>query len=176
MGNIDGNGKVLWKSKGRRSRSCGLGLGLGEGLRTCQLPSGLGLGDALQLPKEDLAGALRVFRTPEASTVRRLCAAEPLRTIAAILPGSKWSWLLLRTVLQNALSEVTKIYAPLKLRVFVDDITALVKGRNKEVAETAKKVMKNLKEEVEKKGVKLSVTENGKEGKSKMIASCGSIQ
>ena len=36
----------------------------------------------------------------------------------------------------------------------------------------AKKVLKKLKEELEKKGLKLSVTENGKEGKSKMIASC----
>ena len=58
-----------------------------------------------------------------------------------------------------------KIYPPLKLRVFVHDITALVKRRNKEVAEMAKKVMKKLTEEVEKKGLKLSVTENGKEGR-----------
>ena len=35
-----------------------------------------------------------------------------------------------------------------------------------------KKVMKKLKEEVERKGLKQSITENGKEGKSKMIASC----
>ena len=42
-----------------------------------------------------------------------------------------------------------------------------------EVAETAKKVTKKSKEEVERKGLKLSVTENGKEGKSNMIASCG---
>ena len=34
------------------------------------------------------------------------CVAEPLRTITAILPGSKWSCLLLRIVLQDALSEV----------------------------------------------------------------------
>ena len=53
----------------------------------------------------------------------------------------------------------------MKLRVFVDDITALVKGRSKEPAEMTKKVMKKLKEEVEKKGIKLSVTENGKEGR-----------
>ena len=33
--------------------------------------------------------------------------------------------------------------------------------------------MKKLKENVEKKGLKLSVTENGQEGQSKMIASCG---
>ena len=45
---------------------------------------------------------------------------EPLRTITAILPGSKWSCLLLSVVLQDALSEVTEIYPPLKLRVFVD--------------------------------------------------------
>ena len=39
-----------------------------------------------------------------------------------------------------------------------------------------KKVMKKLKEEVEKRGLKLSVTENGKEGKSKMIPSCGYLE
>ena len=36
--------------------------------------------------------------------------------------------------------------------------------------------MKKLKEEVEKTGLKLSVTENGKEGKSNMIASCGFLE
>ena len=40
------------------------------------------------------------------------CAAEPLQTISAILPGLKWSCLLLRMVLQDALSEVIKIYQP----------------------------------------------------------------
>ena len=45
------------------------------------------------------------------------CAAEPLTTIMAILPGSKWSCLLLRVVLPDALSEVTNLYPPLKLRV-----------------------------------------------------------
>ena len=69
-----------------------------------------------------------------------------------------------------------KIYPPLKLRVFADDITVLVQGRNKEVAEMAKKVMKKLKEEVEKKTLKLSVTEDGKEGKSTKIASCGFLE
>ena len=52
----------------------------------------------------------------------------------------------------------------------------MVKRRNKEVAEMAKKVMKKLKEEVEKKVLELSVTEHGKEGKSKMIASCGFLE
>ena len=98
---------------------------------------------------------------------------EPLQTITAILPGSKLSCLLLRIVLQDALSEVTKIYPLLKLRVFVDDITALLTEKHKEVAEMAKKAMKKFKKEKEQKCLKLSVTENGKEGKSKMIASCG---
>ena len=62
------------------------------------------------------------------------CAAEPLKTITAILPGSKWSCFLLRIVLQDALSEVTEIYPPLKLCVLVDDITALLMRKNREVA------------------------------------------
>ena len=73
-------------------------------------------------------------------------------------------------VLQDALSEVTKFYPPIKLRVFVDDITALLMRKNREVSEMAKKVIKKLKEEVERKGLNLSVTEDGKEGKSKMMA------
>ena len=40
----------------------------------------------------------------------------------------------------------------------------------------AEKVMKKLNDEVERNGIKLSVTENGKEGKSKMIASCGFLE
>ena len=43
------------------------------------------------------------------------CAAEPLRTITAILQGSKRSILLMRIVLQDAPSEVTQIFPPLKL-------------------------------------------------------------
>ena len=35
---------------------------------------------------------------------------------------------------------------------------------------------KKCKEEVEEKGLKLSITGNGKEGKSKMIASCGYLE
>ena len=46
--------------------------------------------------------------------------------------------------MQDALSEVTKTYPSLKLRVFVADITALLMVKNKEVAELAKRVMKKL--------------------------------
>ena len=47
-----------------------------------------------------------------------------------------------------------------------------VKGKKKDVAEVVKHEMKKLKKKWRKKGLELSVTENGKEGKSKMIASC----
>ena len=86
------------------------------------------------------------------------CVAEPLQTITAILPGSKWRCFLLRIVLQDALSEVTKKCPPLKLRVFVDDITALLKGRNKEVVQMAEKVLGKLKKEVKEKGLKVRAT------------------
>ena len=45
---------------------------LAKGLRACQPPCGLGLGDASQFPKKDLA-VLCVFRAPEEGTVRRMC-------------------------------------------------------------------------------------------------------
>ena len=54
-------------------------------------------------------------------------------------------------MLQDALREVTEMYSPLKLSVFVDDITALLMEKNKQVAKMAKKVMKKLREEMEKK-------------------------
>ena len=89
------------------------------------------------------------------------CVTGPLKTMSAILAGSNWSCALLRIVLQDALSEVTKIYPPQKLRFFVDDITALLLGKTK----------KRLKwqrsdEEVErrsrKNGLTLLVGEKGK--------------
>ena len=59
------------------------------------------------------------------------------------------------------------MHPPLRLRVFVDDITALLMEKNREVAQMARKAMK-IRKEVERKGLKFSVTETEKEGKSKM--------
>ena len=44
-----------------------------------------------------------------------------------------------------------KKYPLLELRVFVDDITDLMNGRNKKLVEMAEKVLKKLKMEVEEK-------------------------
>ena len=171
MGNIDGDGKIQWQSKSSRSRSLSFGSESGEGIGAGQSSCGLGLGNALQNPKEDFASAVGVLRPP----VRRMCgrAAHDHHSCPARV---QWSCLLVRIVLQDALNEVTKICPPLKLRVFVYDITALLMVKNKVVAELAKKVMKKLKKEVERKGLKVSVTEDGKEGKSKMIVSCGFLE
>ena len=70
------------------------------------------------------------------------------------VPKSKWSCLLLRIVLQGALSEVTSVHPLLKFRVFVGGITAFMNGRNKDFVEMAEKVLKKLKREVEEKGSK----------------------
>ena len=58
-----------WQQRCRADRdatdgSSGPGAGPREGL-----PTGVGLSDAFQLPKEDLAGALWILRAPEASAV-----------------------------------------------------------------------------------------------------------
>ena len=54
----------------------------------------------------------------------------------------------------------------------MDDITAIMEGRKKELAGTAETVLTSKRREVEVKGVELSITEGGKEKKSKVIASC----
>ena len=53
--------RLEWKGKSRGSRSCGLGPRPGEGIRASQPSCGLGLGDAFQLSKEDVAGAVRLL-------------------------------------------------------------------------------------------------------------------
>ena len=51
------------------SRSDSLGLGSGESVRAGQSSSRMGLGDALQLSREDFAGATRILRAPAACSV-----------------------------------------------------------------------------------------------------------
>ena len=59
---------------------------------------------------------------------------------------------------------------------FVDDITAFMEGRNKELPGIAEKVLTAMKREVEKKGLKLSITEGGEEETSKVIASFSCLE
>ena len=98
--------------------------------------------------------------------VARRC--RPLRKFCWV----KLELLILRMVLQDALSEVVKRYPPMNMKVFADDITACLEGRNKELPEIAEKVLTTRRMEVEEKCLELSVTEGETDGKSKVIASC----
>ena len=60
------------KAKAEEQGAVVLVLDLAEAFER-QPPSGLGLGNTHQLPKEDLTSALRLFRAPEECTVRRMC-------------------------------------------------------------------------------------------------------
>ena len=50
--------------------------------------------------------------------------SEPMVLITAILPGSNWSVLLLRNVMQDAMRCVFKIFVEVGIRVYVDDMRA----------------------------------------------------
>ena len=169
-------GKYWWKWKdltGRRRKESGkakegeqgavafLVLNLAKAFRASQPPRGVGLGNALQLLKEDLASVVRILRAPEASAVRRMCGGAlpdhfarvkvELLASAHCVAGCaeseatkftlRWSWEYLWTTSQRSWWE------------------------NKEVAEMAKKVTKKLKEKVERKGLQLWGTEHGKRRK-----------
>ena len=123
-------GKIVVQISGNneRSRSGSPVLGPGEILRAGQSSSGVGVGNDFRLSQEDIAG---VNFEHQRRVQFEACVVERHETIAPILLGSKWSCLLPRIVLQDALGEVTKIYPSLNLRVFEDNITVLMKGRNK---------------------------------------------
>ena len=59
-----------------------------------------------------------------------------------------------------------KGYPPMKLKVFVDDVIAFMEGQNQELEIIAEKVLRAMRRE-EKKGLKLFITEGGKERRSK---------
>ena len=87
------------------------------------------------------------------------CAAEPLLSLNGHSARIQVQLCVIENCVAGCAEGGHKNFPSFEVEVFVDDITALVKGRNKEVAEMAKKVMEKLKEEVEKKGLQLSVTE-----------------
>ena len=111
------------QSKNRGSRGCGLRHRPGEGIRACQPPCGVGLDDALQLPKEDLDGAVRLI-----SSTRDVCSSKDVRQ-SRPRPSRLYcqgpSGAVCCFLLHDALSEVTKIYSSLKLRVFLLMISLL---------------------------------------------------
>ena len=88
------------------------------------------------------------------------------------------SWARNGTVCSFALycKTLQEVYPSLKLKVFVDDVAAFMEGRNWELPGIAGKVVRSISREVEEKDFRLSITEGGKEGKSKVIASCSDLE
>ena len=72
-----------------------------------------------------------------------------LRTVPAILPGSKWSVLLTRIVMQDDI-KVLEVFADLKIRVSVDDTEFHTWGISMELVEEVPLVFLRLKHEVSK--------------------------
>ena len=98
----------------------------------CQFVSGLGVGDTLFNFILKIMRVLCGFFKQQRRV--QFEVADTLHTITAIFFGSKWSCLLLRVVLQDALSEVLKIYVLVMLKRFANNSKACLKGRNKELA------------------------------------------
>ena len=99
--------------------------------------------------------------------------AAPVHHGHSILPGSKLSCLLLRSVLQDAPSEVTNIHPPLKRRVFVHDITAFKNGRKQGVGGDGRKGSEEVEERRWRRMARSCRSlKEGKEGKNKATTSC----
>ena len=105
----------MWRG-GRRS-TISNAMQFGQSHQEGQLACCLGLGNALPVFYDDFAGAKWLLRASEAWRVWK-CVAEPLQTISGILLASKWSCWLLRTVVQDALTEVMEVYLAHEPEVF----------------------------------------------------------
>ena len=141
------------------------GAGLGKGLCKGQCASRLEVGCALSFPKTDPEDVVWLFWASEKSSVRGMfcrAAPKPHGHLAGINVE-------LRIVIQDALSEVLKVNAPMTVNVFVDDMTVSMEVKNCELSRIALTVLEKIRSEVGKKGLKLSV---GKGGKSEALASC----
>ena len=101
VGNSDGDGKIERKAKEEYQDALALVLYLAKAFERVSLPVVWARATHLSFPRKILRVLCGYFEHQ-----RRLqfegCVAEPLRTIMAIVPGSKWSCLLLRIVLQDS--------------------------------------------------------------------------
>ena len=118
----------------------------------------MGLGDALEFPKADIASAMRVLRASDASAVRRMrggAATDHHGHLARVQSGVARFYVL--CCMMHCV-RLHKFYpAPLKLRVFVGGITALLIGKKQGSGSNGRdgdeKVLKNIeKRKLRKKG------------------------
>ena len=107
--------RFFGKGKEENEGALALVLGLAKDFERVSLPEVMAWATNFSFPREILRVLCGYFEHQRRVQFEGRFA-EPLQTITAILPGSKWSSLLLRIVLQDALSEVTKIYPPSSTR------------------------------------------------------------
>ena len=66
------------------------------------------------------------------------CVGDPLQTPDAILPSTKWSVLVLRNVMQDAMSEVWKVYlAPEITSIFLRQKSSCLRNKSRRSAHSA---------------------------------------
>ena len=90
------------------------------------------------------------------------CVAKPSQNITVIQPGSRWSMLLTRNVMQEAMTVLFTLYPEERERAYVDDIKLHLAGKINDVVEIAKNVFGMLKEQLQEVKLIVSLTENGK--------------
>ena len=118
MGSSDEDGEVQIQSRGRRPRSCSPVPRPGEDFRASQSPCALGLGDAFQLPNEDVAGSFVGLSSTGGECSSKVVWRSRSGPSRPFCQGQSGVVCFCALFLQDALSEVTKIYPSLKLRVF----------------------------------------------------------
>ena len=130
----------------------------------------VGVGYVFQILQEDFESVMWLLRG-----IRKGCRLKVLlqNRFKLSQPSYKGQHggLLLRIVLQDALRAVTKVYPPMKMKGFVDDSTRRLKSRRKGAAKGSRAYLAEL-DRGERNGLKLSLTAEGKKGKSKVIVSC----
>ena len=100
------------------------------------------------------------------------CVAGPLQTITyshrSMVEMVRSA---LRNVMQDAMSEVLKVYAQLKLKVYVDEIKIHVWEKNQDVLQTVPHLVSKLESVIQGSKIKLSLMKGVTEWQSKLIAS-----
>ena len=117
--------------------------------------------------QEDFARAVRVLRAPAAGSVRRMCGRVEVDDHHGYPARVEVELLALTDCVGGCVKRGYTNLPSAEAEGLCGWYHSAPDGKNKEVAEMAKKEMKHLKEEVEKKGQKLSIMENGKEGKER---------
>ena len=151
MGNIARRGKILLALWPGSPRSDHAGACLGHSIRACKSPSCVGVSDTFR--PFQLSVLCCYFEHQRRVQLER-CVAELLQTITAIL-FVDMDLLALSHCAAGCLESSDEGVPACAVEGFVDNITAFIEGRNKELPGMSEKVLKSMRMEVEEKGAML---------------------